>query len=163
MLEFIKSYMSDIVSVLGVGLTVFFAIGAKNAAEAAQDASNKTRLRLGNLEASDLIKDCINGSVSVIEKIEAESWDIVSHTSTNVRRSLVSLKHNTEELLDEEHNKSLGDAIIQFGILTSQADKIRMNDLKSYKRTTYISTIHAQVDALIVIQEHIRKKLGEEL
>lgn len=162
MLELIIPYISDILSAIALAVTIYFSWGARSAAQAAQLASNQTRLRLGKIEASDLVRDCIFSAKSLIEKIEAGSWDLVSYNSSNIRRSLVSIKHAADNILQSDHLEAIDEAIIQFRILTDQADKARLTEWKGYKPTTYVSMVHVQVDALIAIQEHIRKKLGDE-
>ena len=52
--DYIVAHLSAILSIIGLLVTIYFAHGAKNAAVAAQLASNRTRLRLGRIEALDV-------------------------------------------------------------------------------------------------------------
>lgn len=162
MVSWLASNLSEIIGILGLGLTVYFAWGAKSAAEAAQRASDKTRLRLGKIEASDLIQDCIFASKSTIEKIEADGWDLASFYSTSARRGLVSLRQTSADIFDKDQLSTIDNSIIQFKLLTDQVDKIRLTNWKTFKKTNFVSSVNEQIDALIAIQEHVRKRLGDE-
>jgi hypothetical protein len=95
LVEWIRLYFSDLLSIIGVLLTVYFSVGAKRAATAAKDASTATRIHIGKIEAAGIIRECLYMAEGLIAKVDTDQWETISEKSAIVRKNLVALRLQT--------------------------------------------------------------------
>ncbi len=160
--NFVKGHFSDILSFIGVALTVYYSAGAKKAATAAQEASTSTRTRLRGIEAAGIIRECLLQAEGLVAKVDAEQWESISEKSSLIRKNLVSLKHTGCGVLDAAALEMIEDLIVQFRIITEQSDKYRHGSVKVIKKSSMLTSLHSQIDSLVAIHEKAKNKLGDQ-
>lgn len=162
MISFIKSNFSDVISILGIALTIFFSFGASRSAKAARTASETTRIHLKKVEITAALQECLYMAQSLLPKVDNEEWDGIGRISSDIRLRLISIRHSSGNLLEEERIELIENSIFEFSIITNRCDRFRLGGggLKPSK-PRMLASIHLHMGNLAIVQESAKGRLRE--
>lgn len=157
--DFIVKNISNILSLIGIGITIRLADKAKTAAEAAKSASEDTKNKIYHIKASLVIQECIHDTENIIRRIELDNWESVSDFASRVRKNLIMAKSN---ISDNSLSTSLEEIIVQIKIINEASDKAKHGSGRPPNKSRFISTIRLQVDAMTEIQQNVVSSLSHK-
>jgi hypothetical protein len=70
-------------------------------------------------------------------------------------------KHASRNVFEAPEIEMIEELIVQFRIITEQADKFRHGQVKSIRKSSVLGSLHGQIDILVAVYEYVKAQLGE--
>jgi hypothetical protein len=143
--DFLARHWGDLTSLVGLAVTIWFAVRAKHAAEQARDAAQQVKDRISSLDTVA----ALSAAVETLEQLKGlhriRAWDLVFNRYSSLRRHLVTI----EAGLTESQRTQIAKAISQFRIIEAEVERASASQQQDQLDSARFNRIvSAQIDVL---------------
>ncbi len=156
--DFISLNWGNLASVLGTGLTVFYARKANSAAEAAKLAADGAKFRVHSVDLVLLFNSIVTDIDSLLQKIGREiDWESVSNDCVKLRSNAAVAFREFTKIGDEIIKGKLQQSATQFATITKIADTECRDKNQSANTVQIRKTLATQRELFSICLEMARK------
>ncbi|MCT4577834.1 hypothetical protein [Donghicola sp.] len=157
----LSSLVGLVVSLVGLGITIYLSWRAKTAAEASQLAAERTRSKLAHV---DLIAD-LHQAGSFIDdlktRVHAGSYEVISDKSHIVRTLVGPIAQGRDLAITEDLKNRLSELNSQMKLLGRIANVCATDREKAMEKAKTLSMLDDQKESLAVALAEVKRLLGD--
>lgn len=150
-----------IASVFGAFLTVKYSLRAADAAVAASQAAAETRKQVKSINLLADLSSALALVGDLRRRIDADSWEMVSERSQQIRLLISPLGRLVQEVCGESFGDTVGRIIVQMKVLGETSEKVRAEKIKEPSKAKLHSMLADQSEELVLVIAEVKERMGQ--
>ncbi len=142
---------TDLLGVLGFGVTIWQVMRARSAAEHANRAVLDVKKRLASVDIAMELTSAIALMDEIRRHHRSENWMMLPDRYSVLKRHLITIRRSSHTSLSDEERTTIQSAITQFTMIETQIERCLHNEDKSPNVSRLNSIVAQQIDAVFEV------------